>query len=52
VQQIRIGQISAYAALDRAAFEVAQSYRFSPAYDGDRPVPVWVSHAIAFYPPN
>jgi len=52
VQQIRMGQVSAYPALDSAALEVAQLYRFSPALDGDHPLSVWVSHAISFYPPN
>jgi TonB family protein len=52
VEAIRIGQISAYPALDEAALHVANVYRFSPAMQGRDAIPVWVSHAISFYPPN
>jgi TonB family protein len=52
VERLRIGQISAYPALDRAALQVAGVYRFSPALRRNEPVAVWVSHAISFYPPQ
>jgi TonB family protein len=50
VLETRTGQISAYPALDEAALEVARVYRFSPANAGDRPLAVWVVHAIDFRP--
>jgi TonB family protein len=52
VEEVRIGQVSAYTALDEAAMRVADIYRFTPAMRGPDPVPVWVSHAISFYPPQ
>jgi TonB family protein len=52
IERLRIGQISAYPALDRAAMQVATMYRFSPALRRGEPVAVWVSHAISFYPPQ
>jgi TonB family protein len=52
VQGYKVGQISAYTALDQAARQVASVYRFSPAFIGDEPVTVWVAHAISFYPPE
>jgi TonB family protein len=52
VEAIRIGQISAYPALDEAAVRVARVYRFTPAMRGPDAIPVWVSHAISFYPPQ
>jgi TonB family protein len=52
VERIRLGQISAYAAINEAALAVAEVYRFSPARVDQEPVPVWVSHAISFYPPR
>jgi protein TonB len=43
-----IDQSSGNEALDQAAFNVAAIYRFSPARNGDTPVPVWVSFPITF----
>ena len=39
---------SGHPALDEAALRVADVYRFSPARNGDRHVPVWVSFPITF----
>jgi len=51
VREIRLGQRSAYPALDEAALRVARVYRFSPARNGDEYVTLWVSHAIDFRVP-
>lgn len=48
VQQTRIDQSSGYEALDDAALNVADVYRFSPALNRDSRVPVWVSLPITF----
>ena len=39
---------SGHKALDDAAKKISHLYEFSPAINRDRPVPVWVSLAIAF----
>ncbi len=48
VQDTRIDQSSGHQALDDAALEVAGIYRFSPALNRDKKVPVWVSFPITF----
>ena len=44
----RIDQSSGHQALDEAALKVADVYRFSPALNRDKKVPVWVSFPITF----
>jgi TonB family protein len=39
---------SGYAELDQAALSVARTMRFTPAYNGDQTVPVWLSLPITF----
>ncbi|GMV05362.1 MAG: hypothetical protein AMXMBFR53_16410 [Gemmatimonadota bacterium] len=48
VQDHRIDQSSGHQALDDAALKVAAIYRFSPALNRDKKVPVWVSFPITF----
>jgi protein TonB len=48
VQDFRVDQSSGHAALDEAALAVASVYRFSPALNRDKKVPVWVSFPITF----
>ncbi len=48
VQDFRIDQSSGHKALDDAALAVADVYRFSPALNRDKKVPVWVSFPITF----
>lgn len=48
VEQVRLDQTAGHPALDQAALNVAGAYRFSPAYNGDEAVPVWVSFPITF----
>ena len=48
VQDTRIDQSSGHQALDDAALNVANIYRFSPALNRDKEVPVWVSFPITF----
>lgn len=48
VQDTRIDQTSGHQALDDAALKVAGIYRFSPALNRDKKVPVWVSFPITF----
>jgi TonB family protein len=48
VEQVRLDQSAGHPALDEAAMNVAGAYRFSPARNGDDPVPVWVSFPITF----
>ncbi len=43
-----IHESSGYEAFDRAALDVADRMRFSPAYNRDQRVPVWVSIPILF----
>ena len=49
VQDRRIQQSSGHAQLDEAALAVAGLYRFSPALNRDRKVPVWVLFPIEFH---
>jgi protein TonB len=44
----RLDRSSGYDSLDRAALEVARVMEFTPAYNRDAPVPVWVSLDITF----
>jgi len=48
VQDTRIQQSSGYEQLDAAALAVAGLYRFSPALNRDKKVPVWVLFPIEF----
>jgi len=48
VERTRVGQVSMYPDFDRAALEVAETYRFSPAELDGEPVPVWVIHPVIF----
>ena len=48
VGDYRIDQTSGHTALDDAALKVASVYRFSPALNRDKRVPVWVSFGITF----
>ena len=48
VQDTRIDQSSGHQALDDAALNVADVYRFSPALNRDKKVPVWISLPITF----
>lgn len=48
VRDVRIDESSGHEALDRAALAVADVYRFTPALNRDRPVPVWVLFPITF----
>ena len=49
VQDTRIQQSSGYEQLDAAALAVAGLYRFSPALNRDKKVPVWVLFPIESY---
>jgi len=48
VEDYRISQSSGHAQLDEAALAVAGLYRFSPALNRDKKVPVWVLFPIEF----
>jgi protein TonB len=48
VQDTRVNQSSGHTALDEAAIKVAGVFRFSPALNRDKKVPVWVSLPITF----
>jgi len=48
VEDVRLDASSGHPALDEAALDVAGIYRFAPALNRDRPVPVWVSFPITF----
>jgi TonB family protein len=48
VEQVRLDESSGHEALDTAALNVAGAFRFSPALNGEEPVPVWVSFPITF----
>jgi periplasmic protein TonB len=49
VEDYRIQQSSGHAQLDEAALAVAGLYRFSPALNRDKKVPVWVLFPIEFH---
>lgn len=46
--KVQIQQSSGHPALDEAALDVARTIRFSPARNGEDPVPVWVAFPITF----
>lgn len=48
VQNALVHEGSGYPKLDHAALEVAFTMRFSPAYNRDRQVPVWIQQPITF----
>ena len=48
VEQFEVFESSGHQALDDAALAVADVYRFSPALNRDKKVPVWVSFRIMF----
>lgn len=48
VLQTRLHTSSGYSAMDEAALRIAPSMRFSPAYNRDRAVQVWVEIPIVF----
>jgi protein TonB len=48
VQQTQINSSSGYEALDQAALNVAEVYRFSPALNRENKVAVWVALPITF----
>lgn len=48
VGDTRIEESSGHEALDQAALDVAEVYRFSPALNRDKKVPVWVVFPITF----
>lgn len=48
VEDYRVHQSSGFPELDEAALAVADVYRFSPAQNRDKTVPVWVSLPIEF----
>ncbi|MFO8173606.1 MAG: M56 family metallopeptidase [Longimicrobiales bacterium] len=48
VQEAQINESSGHQALDAAALRVARDIEFTPALNGDEPVPVWISLPITF----
>jgi len=48
VQQTQVNESSGYEALDQAALNVAEVYRFSPALNRENQVAVWVALPITF----
>ena len=48
VHRVRINRPSGHDALDQAALRVAQGMEFSPAYNRDQRVPVWVALDVTF----
>lgn len=48
VKEVRLDRSSGNEALDQAALRVARVYRFTPALNRDKKVPVWVSFPITF----
>ena len=48
VQNQRVEQSSGHQALDDAALRVAPVFRFTPALNRDKAVPVWVRFPITF----
>jgi len=48
VRRVLVAQPSGHEALDSAALRVARTFRFSPALDGDEPVPVWIAIPVTF----
>lgn len=48
VENARTARSSGHEALDAAALRVAQAFRFTPARNGDRRVPVWIQIPLIF----
>jgi TonB family protein len=48
VRKVQINESSGRLELDQAALRVASVMEFSPAYNKDQPVPVWISIPITF----
>ncbi len=48
VQRTQVNKSSGHAALDEAALRVADVFRFTPALNRDKKVPVWISIPITF----
>ena len=48
VQDRRVNESSGHQSLDEAALAVSEIYRFTPALNRDKKVPVWVSFPITF----
>jgi TonB family protein len=48
VQRVRLNESSGHDALDEAALRVGLRIEFTPAQNGDKPVPVWISLPITF----
>ena len=48
VRNVRLNETSGHDALDQAALRVARDMEFTPAYNRDRRVPVWIALDIAF----
>lgn len=52
VENTKVRESSGHHALDEAALEVANVFRFSPALNRDKKVPVWIALPIRFEPPR
>ncbi len=48
VRRVLLNQTSGHQALDEAAQRVAEVIQFTPALNGDKPVPVWISLPVTF----
>ena len=48
VSDVRVDETSGEEALDAAAVRVAQRFRFTPAQNDGKPVPVWISVPVTF----
>jgi TonB family protein len=50
VRKVMVNEASDYEALDQAALEVARTMEFTPAYNREQRVPVWIALDITFQP--
>ena len=50
LSRVQLAESSNNDAIDAAALEVANTFRFSSALNGDEPVPVWIKIPIVFSP--
>ena len=48
VERVRLHESSGFAALDEAGLRVAETFEFSPAFNRDQRVPVWIQIPITF----
>jgi protein TonB len=48
VEEVIVARSAGHAALDQAALDAVQRWRFEPARRGDHPVGVWVSLPVRF----